>query len=80
MTVDRIDPVLVEKAAKAIHYCAARHREDATAEMMAEAVIDVVFDELGLEEEHAKGTEGGPPYHYVRPVGKWRPVEQGDAQ
>jgi hypothetical protein len=94
MTVERIDPVLVAKAAKALHdeyearlFPNPADRDDWDSEVpswrqrtegVAEVVIRVVFDELGLkgERRRVRTTELGRPVLQSRFVTNWRSVDQ----
>lgn len=91
MTSRRIDPVLVEKAREAyrrtLHQISYFGMMDYDGPSPVEAVVEAVFDELGLKEEHKtrRAFVGPDDVEYpderrVRYVSPWRPVEQGDTE
>lgn len=81
MTVDRMDPVLVEKVAEGIKKSHRRDVEYALAHYVpeAEAAIRVVLDDLGLQKQSIKGAHrrSRSVFRYVT---GWRPVEQRDTK
>ena len=88
-----LDSVLVEKVGQAIYRKNAEYepgkRTPTNENILAEAAIRVVFDELGLKEEHREPPAGTSTrvHAQFRYVSDWisvdqlgRPVEQGDAK